>query len=209
MKLLSGAHVTTDWAVVRGEPQWSRHAQGIPGPKRTIDYWIVESHPRPALEQTTRDWIRRNLPDYTGMLNIETIGGSLIEVHLRFADQWPEVYGPHWVDSAVHLYQRQEWEFADIATADRHSVALLGPHGIAYVHPSAAPEAAYRATPGVSSVQITFLGDLAHSEHVMPPGGFRPAIINCTGLDVGLRLRSIMERDFGLWEMVRFARKAG
>ena len=27
------------------------------------------------------------------MINLETIGGRIIEVHLRFADQWPDLYG--------------------------------------------------------------------------------------------------------------------
>ena len=30
---------------------------------------------------------------YTGMVNFETIGGRIIEAHLRFADQWPDLYG--------------------------------------------------------------------------------------------------------------------
>ena len=209
MKLLTGAHVSTDWAIVRGEPLWCRHAQGIPGPGGTFDYWIVEAHGRPALEHYCRDWIRRNLPDYTGMLNVETIGGYIIEVHLRFADQWPDLYGRPWLDAVVRLYQHQNWVFPEGARAAQYSVVLFGPHGIPYVHPSAAREAAYRATPGVSSVQITFLRHRPLREHAMPPGGFRLAIINCTALEVGLRLRSIMERDFGLQDLEQFRRKAG
>jgi hypothetical protein len=30
------------------------------------------------------------------MVNLETIGGRIIEVHLRFADQWPDLYGARW-----------------------------------------------------------------------------------------------------------------
>lgn len=209
MKHLTGAHVSTDWAVVHGEPQWCRHTQGIPGPGGTFDYWTVEARPRPALEHHGRDWIRRHLPDYTGMLNVETMGGNIIEVHLRFADQWPDLYGRRWVDAVVHLYQHQNWVFSEAAPADQYSVVLFGPHGVPYVHPSAAREAGYRATPGVSSVQITFLGHRPLSEHAMPPGGFRLAIINCAALEVGLRLRSTMERDFGLRDLGQMRRMAG
>ena len=81
------------------------------------------------------------------MLNVETIGGYIIEVHLRFADQWPDLYGRHWMDAVVQLYQHQRWVFADTAAADQYSVALFGPHGVPYVHPSADAEAAYRAHP--------------------------------------------------------------
>ena len=45
------------------------------------------------------------------MLNLETIGGTIIEAHLRFADQWPDLYGPGWVDALVRLYEQGEWDF--------------------------------------------------------------------------------------------------
>jgi hypothetical protein len=209
MKVLTGTHLSTDWAVVCGEPRWCRHAQGISGPGGTFDYWILEARARPVLEDYCRDWIRRNLPDYTGMLNVETIGGHIIDVHLRFADQWPDLYGRRWIDAVVQLYEGQEWVFADTAATDQYSVALFGPHGVPYVHPSAQTEAAYRRTPGVSSVQITFRGHVPMREHAMPPGGFRLAVINCSALEVGLRLRATMERDFGLRHFERFGRLAG
>jgi hypothetical protein len=43
----------------------------------------------------------------------------------------------------------------------------------------------------------------------MPPGGFRLAVINCAALEVGLRLRSVMERDFGLRQLEPARRMAG
>lgn len=209
MQLLNGEHVSTDWAVVRGEPVWCRHSQGIPGAGGTFDYWIIEARPRPVLEQYCRDWIRRNLADYTGMLNVETIEGYIIEVHLRFADQWPDLYGRAWLDAVVGLYQQQQWVYSETPQRDQYSVVLFGPHGIPYVHPSAEREASYCATPGVSSVQITFMGRRPLAEHPMPPGGFRLAVINCASLPVGLQLRSVMERDFGLQGVEVYRRRAG
>ena len=37
-RLLTGEHVSTDWAVVRGEATWCRHTLGIPGVAGTFDY---------------------------------------------------------------------------------------------------------------------------------------------------------------------------
>src|SRR5689334_20522681 len=93
MPLLQGEHVSTDLAIVSGEPRWSRHTTGTPAPGGTFDYWTVHSAGRPALESYCEDWVRTYLPGYTGMLNLETIGGRIIECHLRFADQWPDLYG--------------------------------------------------------------------------------------------------------------------
>jgi hypothetical protein len=43
---------------------------------------------------------------YTGILNTETIGGRMIEVHLRMSDQWPDLYGAGWVDALVRSIPR-------------------------------------------------------------------------------------------------------
>lgn len=203
MKLLTGEHVSTDWAVVRGETMWCRHTLGIPGVAGTFDYWVIEARERLRLRKYCGDWIRAHLPDYTGMVNIETIGGRIIEAHLRFADQWPDLYGRRWLEAVVRLYSHGVWQYSDGERRDGYSVALFGPHGGRYRHPS--PEAlhAYRAAPGISSVQITFFEDRPQHAHVMPPGGFRLAVINSFDLEAALALREIMARGFGLEDRVR------
>ncbi len=124
--------------------------------------------------------------------------GHIIETHLRFADQWPDLYGAGWLDSMVRLYQHGEWQFDDRDRRDGYSIALFGPHNQPYSHPPAALLAKYRATPGILSLQITFAENVAASAHSMPPGGFRLAVINTRDFRAGERLRSRMARDFGL-----------
>jgi hypothetical protein len=203
MKLLTGEHISSDWAVVRGETAWCRHTRGIPGVAGTFDYWIIEARERRGLERYCREWIRTNLADYTGMVNIETIGGRIIEAHLRFADQWPDLYGHQWLDATVRLYQNERWEFVDSGRTEGYSVVLFGPHGRTYAYPCPERLAAYRGTPHVSSLQITFFPDRPAHAHVMPPGGFRLAVINSLCLEAALRLRAIMARDFGLLDQQR------
>jgi hypothetical protein len=208
MKLLTGEHVSTDWAVVQGEAAWCRHTLGIPGIAGTFDYWVIEARPRQRLERYCRDWIWANLPDYSGMINIETIGGRIIEAHLRFADQWPDLYGASWLDAVVRLYRCGDWEYSDEKRVDGYSVVLFGPHGRPYRYPSPELLASYEAAPGISSVQITFFEGRAAHEHVMPPGGFRLAVINSANFVAGARLRSIVARDFGLAEPARLDKTA-
>ncbi len=208
-ELLTGDHVSTDWALVRGEPVWCRHTRGIPAPGGTFDYWIIEAGTRPELEAYSREWIGHFLPDYTGMLNVESIGGRIIEVHLRFSDQWPDLYGAGWLDAMVGLYRHHRWRFDESHRTEGFSVVLFGPHGVSYSHPSAQKLRAYRAAHAVSSVQITFSEQRPASAHAMPPGGFRLAIINCTELDAGLQLRAEMAADFGLQETELGQRLAG
>jgi hypothetical protein len=186
MPLLEGRHVSSDLAVVDGEPRWWRHATGKPAGEGTFDYWTVHAEPDADIEIRCGAWTQKNLAGYTGMLNLETIGGTIIEAHLRFADQWPDLYGPGWVDALVGLYENRDWDFYDDDRSEGYSVVLFGPNGRRYRHPPQAFVDAIKRTPGISSVQISFHADWQPERHAMPPGGFRLAIVN--GFDLGKAL---------------------
>ena len=190
MELLRGAHVSTDVAVCGGEAVWWRHATGLPRRGGTFDHWVVHAEAMPAIEIDCGAWIARHLPNYTGMLNLETIGGRIIEVHLRFADQWPDLYGEGWVAALIELYAARRWEFADNNRRTGYSVVLFGPNGRRYHHPNPTLVAQILARPAISSVQITFYEDREPRLHAMPPGGFRLAIVNCTDLEAGRAARA-------------------
>ena len=198
MTLLRGDHVSTDLAVIDGAAVWNRHTVGRPGPEGTFDYWTVRAHYSDELTRTCRAWVRENLNGYTGMVNIETIAGRIIEAHLRFADQWPDLYGAGWINAVVGLYARGQWCFDDSQRRDGFSVVLFGPHGRTFSHPSPDKIARLRAAPQVSSVQITFREGQPCRLHAMPPGGFRLAIINTWDLATGLTLRRQLSREFDL-----------
>ena len=187
--LLTGRHVSSDAAVVDGAPVWWRHTTGATAPGGTFDYWHVHAESDPDVEAWCDAWARKHLRGYTGMVNFETIGGRIIEAHLRFADQWPDLYGSGWVEAVIRLYATGTWDFADTDRRDGYSVVLFAPHGRQYRHPPASLVDALRREPGVSSVQITFHEDKDPSRHAMPPGGFRVAIVNALSLSAGQRAR--------------------
>jgi hypothetical protein len=197
MTLLRGEHVSSDIAIEAGQAVWFRHAQGIPSGEGTFDYWIVHAEPYADLEHYCSAWLARNLRGYTGMVNLESIGGRIIEVHLRFSDQWPDLYGRDWLNALVRLYARGEWRFAERARTG-YSVVLFGPHGLEYRHPPAERVAELTRTSGVTSVQITFHAHRAAATHAMPPGGFRLAVVNCWDLEAGRRVRAQLAEMFGM-----------
>jgi hypothetical protein len=190
--LLTGRHVSSDAAVVDGEAVWWRHTTGVTAPGGTFDYWHIHAESDPAVEAWCGAWARRHLRGYTGMVNFETIGGRIIEAHLRFADQWPDLYGADWVAAVIRLYETGTWNFPDRDRADGYSVVLFAPHGRHYRHPSLAVTESVRRMPGVSSVQITFHQDKDPALHAMPPGGFRVAIVNAASLPAGLAGRQAL-----------------
>jgi hypothetical protein len=196
MPLLAGEHVSSDVALVGGTPVWWRHTTGAALAAGTFDYWTIAAEPRPALEASLGSWLTRHLHGYCGLVNLETIGGTIIECHLRFADQWVDLYGTGWLDSVVDLYARSTWRFADHDRRTGFSVVLFGRHGIHHrIDPAAVDEV--RRQPGVSSVQITFHADKPLAAHAMPPGGFRLAIVNCWDLAVGILARERLAGLFG------------
>jgi hypothetical protein len=199
MPLLTGAHASTDVAVERGRPVWWRTTIGHPRRGGTFDYWHVLARRETALERRCRAWIGRHLPEYTGVMNFETIGGRIIEVHLRFADQWPDLYGGDpWVRALVRLYEHGRWEFEDSRRHAGYSVVLFLPHGPRYRHPPEALQKDVRAMAGVSSLQITFHPERDPAGHAMPPGGFRVAIVNCWDRAAGNAARQRLRDQFGM-----------
>ncbi len=194
MRLLTGRHLSTDVALVGGVPCWWRHTVGHRLPAGMFDYWEVLAHRLPRLEARWGRWLREHLHGYTGIVNFESIGGVIIECHLRMAEQWVDLNGPGWLESVVDLYARGRWRFNDRPRAG-YSVVLFGSHGRRYrIDPDAVQ--ALRAVPGVSSIQITFDVCKPLEQHAMPPGGFRIAIVNSWDLATGRAVRARLARLF-------------
>ncbi|MDQ2695138.1 MAG: hypothetical protein M3Z21_07135 [Pseudomonadota bacterium] len=203
MPLCTGEHLSSDVAVLDGEPRWWRHTTGKAINDGMFDYWTVQAEERPGLEAYCGEWLRRNLRGYSGMVNFETIGGTIIECHLRFADQWPDLYGPGWVDSVVELYAHSRWSYADQNRRTGYSVVLFGAHGLHYSRPDPTAVADLLQRPAVSSIQITFHEDKPPKAHAMPPGGFRLAIVNCWDLEAGFEVRERLALHFWATQRLR------
>lgn len=182
MPLLDGAHVSTDCAVENGRVVWLRHATGTAWDHGMFRHWTIHAEAFPPLAARLAAWVGAHMAAYTGMMNFETIGGTIIEAHLRFADQWCDLYGAGWVEALVKLHDDGGWVFNDADRQDGISMPLFARHGGAFSHPPAALQAEVRAMPGVKSLQVTFHEGKPPEDHAMPPGGFRLAVINASSL---------------------------
>lgn len=196
MPLLDGDHVSTDCAVVDGQVAWLRHATGVPWAGGMFRHWTIHAAPFPALTAHLADWVSAHMQGYSGMMNFETIGGTIIEAHLRFADQWCDLYGEGWVEALVRLYSEGRWHFADDVRCDGYSMPLFARHGHAFSHPPPALQAEVRAMPEVKSLQVTFHAGKLPEDHAMPPGGFRLAVINATSLPAARAARCRLASAF-------------
>ena len=195
MTLFRGPHVSTDVALEGGVPRWWRHTEGVPGQlEGTFDYWTVRAAADPVLEGYLGNWVGNHLKGFTGIVNLETIGGRILECHLRMAEQWQDLNGPGWLAAVVRLYDEGVWQFS-VPPREGYSVVLFGAHQIRWsVDRSAVKRLLGR--PDVSSIQITFEDEIAPARYAMPPGGFRLAIINCWDLAAGVALREELKGVF-------------
>ncbi len=196
MALLDGPHVSTDCAVEAGRIVWLRHATGVPWNDGTFRYWTIHADIMPDLADYLGAWVTRHMGSYSGMMNFETIGGRIIEAHLRFADQWCDLYGAGWVSALVRLYVTGRWHFPEDTRTVGYSVPLFAAHGRNFRHPPQDLQARVRAMPEVKSLQITFHEAKASEDHPMPPGGFRLAVINATDLKAAMTARRVLAEAF-------------
>ncbi len=101
-----GLHSSTDYAVWKGKIQWGIGSRGYPyGEFGRFSHWDVgiDQWPREAFsspETPLMQAVRKELPDYTGVLNVEDIGGSITEVHFRPSMEFFPLYG---VEAATML----------------------------------------------------------------------------------------------------------
>ncbi len=199
MELLTGDHVSSDAAVAAGKVCWWRHATGVPAGQGMFDYWTVHGGKRNDLEAYLGKWVARHLKGYTGMVNFESIGGRIIEVHLRITDQWPDLYGGHgWVEALVGLYASGRWCFAGEVRRTGYSATLFGPPRSGYRHPPAELVAGLLSMAGISSLQVTFHEHQAPEWHSNPPGGFRLAVVNGFDLEACRSARRRLADWFGI-----------
>ena len=126
------------------------------------------------------------------MLNFETIGGKIIEGHLRFADQWPDLYGKGFVDEVVKLYADRSFKL-DSSLSSGYSVVLFSDPKV-YKKPSKQTLQKCLVLQGISSIQFPFHENQDPKNHSMPPGGMRIAIVNGFDLDKCMEVRRIIKK---------------
>lgn len=191
-ELLVGEHISTDVLVFDGSIVWHSHTRGHPLEGGTFDRWDVNVQCNENLLLYLKQFVRQNFGGYSGSMNLETIGGKLIEMHLRFSDQWPDLYSPDFMEAVVRLSSGAfSMDGEALKTqATGYSVVIFERRGRSYwIKPSEHEAQSLLHLYNVSSVQLTFHEGLPAEQHSMPPGGIRLAVINGFNLEECLKAR--------------------
>ena len=95
--LYQGTHTSTDYAVSKGSVCWGIESIGhpMPGgcPFGQFTHWDVGVHTFVSPAPTVNNMVHKHLRDFTGVVNIEAIGGHPIEVHFRPSLAFFPLYG--------------------------------------------------------------------------------------------------------------------
>ena len=107
---LEGEHTSTDCLVRNGEVVWLAHTRASERKDRERPiHWEVGVE-LPEIEPLVVAWVERHLAGYTGLCNLEMIGGRPIEAHLRGSNGFLELYGPAFVPAWVALMDVEPFE---------------------------------------------------------------------------------------------------
>ncbi|KAJ5657844.1 uncharacterized protein N7484_001493 [Penicillium longicatenatum] len=183
--LLTGTHYSTDIAVVAGKPGWFSHTIGVPGTMQTFDYWEVNATDKDNVQRNLVAFIEAHLGEYTGMLNVESIGGKIIEIHLRFTSQWPDLYGCWFFSSLANLYCGKGWTGPQTSGETAYSVPLFDDEKYAYLSPSIqrCTLQEMKKVFHLSSLVVDYDPTVPLESWPKPKGGFRVLTINGPDLD--------------------------
>ena len=129
MPLLEGRHLSVDVALSNGRKRYCFITEGIPGAHRRFNHWhyrtpMDSKYDREfiSIKKIILEFVEQNLKGYTGFVNIEMIGHTIIEVHLRPSLQFMACYGKNFVDSLIKLYETGEWQFQNQIATDQYIV---------------------------------------------------------------------------------------
>ncbi len=187
-EVFEGDHYSTDIAVLDGNVKWMCHTHGVKNKDDLFDYWHIKPNYTAAFEPLLKQFIKDKLSDFTGMLNVETIGGNIIEAHLRHARQWQDLYGAGFLAAVEDLILNKNWApDSTVTNKDAFSVVLWG-----YAKPKEKPDF---ITPRRCQISLPY------NENIPPKAGQfdkarRLAIINSFDLDRAKKLRTSLKSTF-------------
>ena len=185
MEYLEGDHLSHDLVVVDGKVVFCLTFKGHSLGKGMFDFWETAETPSDALEYITH-WVQNNLQSYSGSVNMETIGGKIIECHLRMGDI-NSLYNYQLMQCIIDVYAGKGWDFRE-TIAPFYLFALWGDWGVKYHLDLNAVE---QLCEELTYYQIEHPDDPQN-----PPGGVRLALLCDYDKEKCIRVRNALFENF-------------
>lgn len=169
MPVLTGTHLSTDMVLVDGVGQWFYTMQVFKDEDDNITRYEECNEDFSDLVDKAKLWALTNLKGYTGLVNIETIHGKIIDCHLRMTPRFIDLYNKNWLDSVAILHSKGHWSYK-FGTTRGYSYTLRATEEGKYIISD--KEKLLNLKKEVSSIQIIF-----NENEVIPLNG-RLMIVN-------------------------------
>jgi len=147
---------------------------------RRFDYWETVTPDPPEIDRLYR-WIGRHMDGYTGCLNLETLGGMIIEAHLRMGDI-KRIPDTALLQAVVDVYAGGGWHY-DRPPPEYYLMVLWGEADRDY---RIDPESLAHICRDMALVDLYD----PRYRHENPPGALRVAQLGTFDLESGLRTRA-------------------
>ena len=185
MPFVKGHHLSCDFILVEGNIKWYCCFEGYPASKGMFDYW--ETLPEWQPEEELIKWIQNKFNSYTGCLNIEIIGKTIIECHMRMGDI-NHLHSIELMQNIINIYQGKEWKLQNyqipkiylvpIFIGNYFPIRLSGTEIFKICH-NIDPKGEFIYTYQIDPIKIKN----------NPPGGKRIANLNVNCLEIGFKVR--------------------
>ena len=186
MSFLKGDHLSIDFAILNGKIKWYCCFKGYPSKQGMFDYW--ETLPNYRISFYIYKWISIHLKNYTGCINIETIGGKIIECHLRMGDI-NQLHSLCLFKEIIKLYEKKEWSLKKLIIPKIYLVPIFVPYNtIINITHKEIIDICNIVDPNEEYI-YTYQKDPPQTKSINPPGGVRIANINTICLKHGLDVR--------------------
>ena len=112
MPVLEGPQFSIDVALQNGLIRWAyamkAHKNHL-GCFTMFEHTGVPNNLQERIEEWRHDWLN----GFTGVVNFEFIGDTIIECHLRMSPQFVDLYGEGWLDRVIELYEGKQTFFEE------------------------------------------------------------------------------------------------
>jgi len=186
MKYLAGNSTSSDVIVRNGEVVWSCTFKGYIGDQPGIyNHWKLDNHYK--LSNNEQKLIKEKLAGYSGIINIESIQGYIIEAHLRMGDL-DHLVEINVLRALIKYYSTDIWELdTDFKPQKIYLVPVfVGPDDEFHLNEK--------------EIQINAIGCISYQidsdTTAHPPTGRRVVLLTCNNLKIGVQSRDkILEEN--------------
>lgn len=188
MEFLEGEHLSRDIILEKGKVVFTLTFKGHSLGGGMFDFWeTIKISEKEKVSDHITNWIEKHFKDFSGCINIETIGDMMIDCHLRMGDI-DALSDLELMQSIINVYSGSSWNFSK-KISDFYLFPIWGNKNIKYELDKR------KAREICKNFEYYELEPPDNN----PPGGIRLAIIGSHDREKCMKARNELSECFNPW----------